>query len=135
MESDCDPIRIPAYAVSREVANISLKLEHLPASFMVDASYFFHACEPSWRWHNLTSLTPTSRLLVPDDSPTEIDDMLKAAAAMAMKIPNLETMKIWNGRKGMAMFSRYQSIKGEQDAVITWRGTEEFTLQPDVIQT
>lgn len=43
----CDPIRIPTSDVSRAVANASLKLEHLSASFMVDASYFFRTRERS----------------------------------------------------------------------------------------
>jgi hypothetical protein len=90
----CDPIRIPTSDVSRAVANASLELEHLSASFMVDASYFFDAREPSWKWPNLTSLALTSRLLAPDESPIEIDNMLRAAAAAAMKMPNLETMEI-----------------------------------------
>ena len=47
--TECDPIRIPTFDVSRAAANASLKLEHLSASSMVDASYFFHACQPSWK--------------------------------------------------------------------------------------
>ena len=40
MEYGCDPIRIPTYAVSREVANISVKLEHLSALLMVGCQLF-----------------------------------------------------------------------------------------------
>ncbi|KAI0802310.1 hypothetical protein GGR55DRAFT_692269 [Xylaria sp. FL0064] len=39
----------------RAVALASFKLEHLAASFIVDASHFFEV-EPSWEWPNLTSL-------------------------------------------------------------------------------
>lgn len=60
-ESGCDIIRKPAPAVSRIVALTSLKLEHLAASFIVDASHFFNI-EPSWEWPNLTSLVLTSKL-------------------------------------------------------------------------
>ncbi|KAJ9213918.1 hypothetical protein DTO166G4_4529 [Paecilomyces variotii] len=65
------PIRTPTPDVSRVVANASLELEHLSASFMVDASYFFCSREPSWKWPNLTSLALTSRLFAPDESPIE----------------------------------------------------------------
>ncbi|KAL2832168.1 hypothetical protein BDW59DRAFT_157626 [Aspergillus cavernicola] len=130
----CDPIRIPTSDVSRAVAKASLELEHLSASFIVDASYFFHTREPSWKWPSLTSLALTSRLLAPDESPTEIDNMLQTAAAAAMKMPNLETMEIWNGREGLAMLFRYQLTRGGRPAVITWRGTWEFTLRPPVAQ-
>jgi hypothetical protein len=102
-----DPMRIPSSSVSRAVANASLTLEHLSASFIVDASHFFDARELSWKWPNLTWLALTSRLLVPQERPTELDDMLRAAAAAAMKMPNLETMEIWNGEKGLAMLFKY----------------------------
>ncbi|RHZ45012.1 uncharacterized protein CDV56_100434 [Aspergillus thermomutatus] len=130
----CNPIRIPTSDVSWAVAKASLKLEHLSASFIVDASYFFHACKPSWKWPSLTSLALTSQLLTPDESPIKIDNMLQAAAAVAMKMPNLKSMEIWNGREGLAMLFRYQLTGEGQPAVITWRGTWEFTLRPPVVQ-
>lgn len=130
----CDPIRIPTSDVSWAVAKASLKLEHLSASFIVDASYFFHACEPSWKWPSMTSLALTSQLLTPDESPIEIDNMLQIAAAVAMRMPNLESMEIWNGREGSAMLFRYQLALEEQPAVLTCRGTWEFTLRPPVVQ-
>jgi hypothetical protein len=54
------PVRIPSPDVSRAVAKASLKLEQLSASFIVDASYFFHAQDPSWKWPNMTSLALAS---------------------------------------------------------------------------
>ncbi|PQE16276.1 Oxoglutarate iron-dependent oxygenase protein [Rutstroemia sp. NJR-2017a WRK4] len=134
MRLGCDPVRIPSSSVSRAVANASLTLEHLSASFIVDASQFFHAWELSWKWLNLTWLALTSQLLVPQERPRELDDMLQAAAAAAMKMPNLKTMEIWNGDKGLAMLFRYQRAKQGQPAVITCRGTWELTLRPLVIQ-
>lgn len=128
-------IRTPTFDLSRTVANTSLKLEHLSASFMVEAEYFFYAREPSWEWPNLTSLALTSQLLAPDESPANIDNMLQAAAAAAMKMPNLETMEIWNGREGLAMLFRYhRSIGSTQPPVITWRGTWEFAMQAPAIR-
>ncbi|KAI0836554.1 hypothetical protein F5Y06DRAFT_305293 [Hypoxylon sp. FL0890] len=129
-----EPIQTPTFAVSQMVANASLKLEHLAASFMVDASYFFQAREPSWLWPKLTSLVLTSRLLTPDRSPTDINDMLQAAAETAMKMPKLETMEIWNGRVGLATLFRYQSVGARRPAVVTWRGTWGLDLEPSVIR-
>jgi hypothetical protein len=101
----------------------------------VEASHFFDARELSWKWPNLTWLALNSRLLVPQERPTELDDMLRAAAAAAaMKMPNFEAMEIWNGEKGLAMLFRYQRVERVQPAVITWRGTWELTLRPLVIQ-
>ncbi|KZL81154.1 hypothetical protein CI238_08225 [Colletotrichum incanum] len=95
--SGCDRIRNPAPAVGQMVALTSLKLEHLAASFIADASHFFEI-HPAWEWPNLTSLILTSKLLTPDENSIEIGAMLRAAAAAAMKMPQLETMEIWNGR-------------------------------------
>jgi hypothetical protein len=134
MNLGCDPMRIPSFYVSRAVANASLTLEHLSASFIVEASQFFDARELSWKWPNLTWLALTSRLLVPQEHPAELNNMLRAAAAAAMKMPSLETMEIWNGERGLAMLFRYQRAEQGQPAVITWRGTWELTLRPLVIQ-
>ncbi|KAF5011673.1 hypothetical protein FDECE_2248 [Fusarium decemcellulare] len=136
---NCDPTRIPTSDVSRAIAGASLRLENLSASFIADASYFFDACQPSWEWPNLTSIVLTSRLLTPKKSGTDrINEMLQAAAAAASKMPKLQVMEIWNGQQGLAMVFRYRSggrgKPGGQPAVVTRRGTWEFTLQPSVIQ-
>ncbi|KAM0250667.1 hypothetical protein ACHAQJ_008544 [Trichoderma viride] len=131
--SSCDTIRNPAPAVSRMIALASLKLEHLAASFIADASYFFDI-EPSWEWPNLNSLVLTSKLLTPDENSTEIEAMLHAAAAAARKMPQLETMEIWNGRKGLAALFKYQAFRDRRQATITWRGTWKLTMEPSIIQ-
>ncbi|KAK7699709.1 hypothetical protein SLS64_011482 [Diaporthe eres] len=131
--TQCDSIRKPAPAVSRMVALASLQLEHLAASFIVDASQFFQI-EPSWKWPNLTSLALTSRLLTPDGKAAEIKAMLQSAAAAAMSMPQLETMEIWNGRKGIAGLFKYQASRERRRATITWRGTWEMAMEPSVIQ-
>ncbi|KAF7923621.1 hypothetical protein EAE99_006880 [Botrytis elliptica] len=71
---------------------------------------------PGSNWPNLTWLALTSRLLVPRERSAELDDMLQAAAAAAMNMPNLETMEKWNGEKGLAMLFRYQRNKRGQPA-------------------
>jgi hypothetical protein len=131
--AECDSIRSPAPAISRIVALASLKLEHLAASFVVDASHFFEI-EPSWEWPNLTSLVLTSGLLRTGENSIEIGAMLQAAAAAAMKMPQLETMEMWNGRKGLAALFKYQAFRKMQQATITWRGTWILTMEPSIIQ-
>lgn len=131
--SQCESFRKPAPAVSRMVALASLKLEHLAASFIVDPSQFFQI-EASWNWPNLTSLALTSGLLTPNGMATEIEAMLQAAAAAAKKMPQLETMEIWNGRKGIAALFKYQASRDRRRATIIWRGTWEMIMGPSVIQ-
>ncbi|KAI0100314.1 hypothetical protein GGR51DRAFT_532539 [Nemania sp. FL0031] len=131
--SKCDSIRNPSSAISRMVALASLKLEHLTASFIVDASHFFEI-NPSWEWPNLTSLVITSKLLAPNEDSVKIGSMLQTAAAVAIKMPQLETMEIWNGRKGLAALFKYHAFRDIQQAIITWRGTWELTMEPSTIK-
>ncbi|KAM0521326.1 hypothetical protein ACHAPE_002806 [Trichoderma viride] len=115
------------------VAVASLKLEHLAASFIVDVNHFFKI-ESSWEWPNLTSLALTSSLLTPDAGPMETAAMLQVAATAAMKMPQLETMEIWNGKGGLAALFKYQAFRSTQHAALTWRGTWDFTMEPSTIQ-
>jgi len=131
--NNCDSFRNPAPAVSRMIALASLELEHLAASFIVDASQFFEI-EPSWEWPNLISLVLTSKLLTPDENSIDIGAMLQAAAAAAIKMPQLEAMEIWNGRKGLAALFKYQAFRDIQQAIIIWRGTWKLTIEPSTIQ-
>lgn len=101
---------------------------------MVEASNFFAARELSWTWPNLTWLALTFRLLGPQERSTELDGMLQAAAATAMEMPNLETMEIWTGEKGLAMLFKYQRAWGGQPAVITCRGTWGLPLRTLVVE-
>ncbi|EXJ84734.1 hypothetical protein A1O3_05405 [Capronia epimyces CBS 606.96] len=130
--AECDSLRSPAPAVSHMIALASLKLEHLAASFIVDASDFFKI-EPSWEWSNLSSIVLTSNLLAPEH-PIEIGDMLRAAAAAATKMSRLETMEIWNGRQGLAALFKYQVFHDRHEATITWRGTWQLTMEPSILQ-
>ncbi|ETS05678.1 hypothetical protein M419DRAFT_5995 [Trichoderma reesei RUT C-30] len=127
------PIRDPSPVISRILAATSFELEHLAASFMVDARHFLDI-EPFWEWPNLTSLALTSRLLSPGADSGEIVAMLENAAAAAMNMPQLETMEIWNGRKGLAALFQYQVCRNRRQARITWRGTWAFTIEPSLVK-
>lgn len=76
----------------------------------------------------------TSKLLTPEESPVEIASMLQAAAAAAKKMPQLETMEIWNGRKGLAALFKYQALRNIKQVRIIWRCTWKSTMGQSVIQ-
>jgi hypothetical protein len=109
--ANCDPIRIPQYKVSEAAAAASINLESFAAAFFVDASYFFQARQSSWTWPNMTSLALTSRLLKPNAIFDEVDNMLRDAAAAAIKMPSLRVMEIWNGRRGVAVMTRVRMYR------------------------
>ncbi|KAF5544020.1 hypothetical protein FPHYL_11127 [Fusarium phyllophilum] len=129
----CDSFRNPTPAVGRMIALTSLPLEHLAASFIIDASHFF-AIDSSCEWPNLTSLVLTSRLHKPEEDSTKIGALLQAAAVAALRMPRLETLEIWNGQKGLAALFQYRVICGSREARILWRGTWKYHITPSVLQ-
>lgn len=133
---DADFIRESNFAMSRELAKASLDLEHLSASFLIDARHFFQACESTWVWSKLKSIAITSRILSSDKDSEKIKDALRAAAVTALQMSKLETMEIWNYEIGLACVFRYQVFKGEKPT-ITWRSNWDWSLELDfrVIQS
>ncbi|KAF5693749.1 hypothetical protein FDENT_1755 [Fusarium denticulatum] len=129
-------IRVPSRAVSQKLARTSQHLEMLSASFMVDAREFFLASQiqHSWTWDKLTSLALTSNVLTGDADPQHVNKMLQNAAATALRMPKLNKMELWNGRKGVAMLFRYQRAREDgQSATITIRGTSQLALGTAVV--
>lgn len=129
--ADCDDMRAPAPWVAQAVAKASLELEHLSASFIIDASHFIDAVKLEWTWSRINSVTLTSQLLHAQQNPDKINDMLEAAAWTALKMPKLKTFEIWHGRVGSAALLRYQ-LDGSGCAVLSWKATWKFALQPRV---
>ncbi|CAH0019730.1 unnamed protein product [Clonostachys rhizophaga] len=124
----CPRLREPSPNLSAALAETSLGLESLSAAFSVDASYFFNACQSSWNWAKLTLLTVTSQLLRPDADQHQLEEMLREAAAVALRMPQLQTLEIWEGRKGLAALFKYQS----RPARLTWKATWDFSI-PDSV--
>ncbi|PNP42922.1 hypothetical protein TGAMA5MH_05668 [Trichoderma gamsii] len=128
--------RTPSTALGRFLSKASLNFESLTGSFMVDACDFFNAHDQSSQeWPNLTLLVLTSQLLMPQQSPTDIMDMLQRAGLAATRMPKLRTMEIWNGRDKLAALFRYELLQEQRYAVITWKGTWDLILQPSVVET
>ena len=60
--------------------------------------------------------------------------MLQSAAAAAIKMPQLQIMEIWNGRKGLAALFKYETFRDTQQATIIWRGTWQLAIESSTIQ-
>ncbi|KAF2010513.1 hypothetical protein BU24DRAFT_399914 [Aaosphaeria arxii CBS 175.79] len=131
---DAQVIRTANTRVIGALAKASLTLEQFSAAFMVDADRFWDACRPDWTWRRLSSLSLTSRDLVPDASPKRINDLLHSAAQAAKRMPKLQTMEMWNGSPGYASVFRYRSVKARRPSDITWRGSWELTLEVRVVK-
>lgn len=98
---------------------------------MIDAERFFGNCSSFWIWPQLTSLTLTSTLLLPPNQ-AATNNLLQKIAGIAMRMPKLETIQIWNGGKRLAALFQYQLRS--RKAKITWRATWDFSLEASVIK-
>ncbi|KAH7274928.1 hypothetical protein B0J15DRAFT_539989 [Fusarium solani] len=119
--------RIPNAQTAQALLAASLELEHLSASFMVDAQDFFNAsqaCRHQPRWKNLEFLALTSRLVDPADKDLGLTNLLYAAGRFALGTPRLRTMILWYGYKNQVCAFIYKM----DDTSITWHGTREFDL-------
>ena len=119
-------------STAHALVDASQRLEYLAASFVSDTSHFFDACQQKNIWPKLESLTLTSKILDPQQNPVHINDFLETAALVAMKMPQLKSMELWNGSNGFAGVFQYQ--KCDWDASITWRGTWTLVFEPHVLK-
>ncbi|KAM3076843.1 hypothetical protein ACMFMG_003691 [Clarireedia jacksonii] len=128
-----DSVRSPSRAVGAALATKSITLEQLSVAFMIDAACFFAACKPSWIWLSLQSLALTSISLTRTETQGQILDLLQAAGNAAHQMPTLQTMVLWNGRKGEACGFIYQNVDGYRS--ITWRSTWDLELDSHLVET
>ncbi|KAK4448195.1 hypothetical protein QBC34DRAFT_466050 [Podospora aff. communis PSN243] len=132
-------------ALSREIVQATLNLEHFAAGYVIDAHNFFRSIDASWEWPNLTSLLLVSAtFLQPGSKLDQLDTqvlvndqvhgLLQAAAAAALKMPRLETMEIWISSVMHMGYFRYQVSREKRECQISWRGEWQVTMGVSVIQ-
>ncbi|KAI1372001.1 hypothetical protein F4677DRAFT_449837 [Hypoxylon crocopeplum] len=122
------------------IARASQTLEHLSASYIIDAKDFFQPFWPrstastGWTWDKLNTIALTSHFLNPDQPPKQTNDLFEAASIAARHMPNLGIMEIWNGRRGQ--HSCIFRFKNEGIAsTITWHSSWELEVEQRVIQS
>ncbi|KAH6876634.1 hypothetical protein B0T10DRAFT_497825 [Thelonectria olida] len=129
------PPLVTNLAHAEALARRSLPLRIFSCSFVIDAQHFFLSLEPDWSWPNLESLALTSRVLVPTADQEEVVELLVRAAQAALRMPNLQTMTLWNGRRSMACAFTYSKTNDENHCPsIAWRGTWDLEFPPHLIQ-
>ncbi|KAH6693058.1 hypothetical protein EV126DRAFT_444709 [Verticillium dahliae] len=108
-------------------ASQSRKLERLSVSFLVDAKDFFDSCvKQHGTWRHLETLALTVRLFQQETPHQEINDLLLKASEIAVRMPKLRTMVLWNGARGNACAFVFQAKAG--CAFITWRSTWDHEI-------
>jgi hypothetical protein len=100
--------------------------EEIWVSLLFDAKVFFSCCFENYTWWHLRSLCLTSPALN-SGSPAEAAALLHDAARVAMRMPMLHTLVLWNGEEqGQACAFIYRA--SSTGPSITWRGTWDIGL-------
>ena len=117
------------HGLGQSFAAMSLGLECLAVSYMIEAEDFFMGCakQRSSTWETLQSLALTSRSLRRHGSREAIEDLLCDAGRAALQMPKLQTLVIWHGAKGVASAFIYR-VKAGVCASVQWRGLWSFEL-------
>jgi hypothetical protein len=123
-------------SLAKAFAAKSHHLEHLSISYMIDAQQFFTSCQQlPCTWTLLQSLTLTSSTLGRTVSHQHIYTLLKNASSIALKMPQLKTMVLWNSEPKHACAVIYQQHTASAIATLTWRGTRDLELSDDVVES
>ncbi|KAK1247427.1 hypothetical protein MKX07_002336 [Trichoderma sp. CBMAI-0711] len=100
--------------------------EEIWVSLLFDAKVFFSCCFENYTWWHLRSLCLTSPVLN-SGFPAEAAALLHDAARVAMRMPMLHTLVLWNGEEqGQACAFIYRA--SSTGPSITWRGTWDIGL-------
>jgi hypothetical protein len=129
-------LRVDSLSLGLCMARASRQLQHLSASFVVDARHFFQPFWPQpstartantkgWVWSRLETMALTSQLLFsPHESEEDINYLLEATSRAVRRMPKLHTLEIWNGNGDEhACLFRYSYDPGSRRASLTWKGT------------
>ncbi|KAJ3476982.1 hypothetical protein NLG97_g8965 [Lecanicillium saksenae] len=116
--------RKPNPKVSRALVLASSNLEYIAVSFIADARYFLTA-EPELEWPNLKSLVLTLELMARRHDTKDMQEVLQSAAAAMKKMPRLEILAIWTGRKGLATLFQYQVLPKAWEVAVSQNGHDE----------
>lgn len=103
---------------------------------MIDAQQFFTSCQQlPCTWNLLQSLTLTSSTLARTAPHENVYTLLRNASSVALKMPQLKTMVLWNSEPGQACAVIYQRNNASAMATLTWRGTWNLELGDDVVES
>ncbi|GAB0133847.1 hypothetical protein EsDP_00002241 [Epichloe bromicola] len=129
-------LTVPDDRVAMALAKRSIGLEHLAAASLVEASSFFRSCSPHWIWENLRYLALTSDKLAhhdsqDDETASKMGEMLESAGRVALKMPQLREMVLWNAQGGQAGAFIYQLKHGS--SFVIWRGSWTYQIPAQVL--
>lgn len=103
---------------------------------MIDAQQFFTSCQQlPCTWNLLQLLTLTSSTLTQGAPRQIVYTLLRNASSIALTMPQLKTMVLWNTEPGQACAVIYHRHDESAVATLTWRGTWDLELSNNVIES
>ncbi|KAH7004388.1 hypothetical protein EDB82DRAFT_550765 [Fusarium venenatum] len=105
---------------SQNLSLASLRLEQLSISFLINAEDFVAACREEWTWDHMQSIALAFQGSGKRYAGS-INSLLLSIAKLALRMPKLETMVLWNGGRGNSCAFIY--TRNKYYARVLWRGT------------
>lgn len=103
---------------------------------MIDAQHFFASCQQlPCNWNLLQLLTLTSYTLAQGAPRQIVYTLLRNASSIALTMPQLKTMVLWNTKPGQACAVIYQRRTASPVATLTWRSTWDLEFSDDVVES
>ncbi|KAF2854696.1 hypothetical protein T440DRAFT_496075 [Plenodomus tracheiphilus IPT5] len=122
--------------LAKAFAAKSHHLEHLSISYKIDAQQFFTSCQQlPCTWNLLHSLTLTSSTLARTVPHQYIYTLLRNASSIALRMPQLKTMVLWNSEPRQACAVIHQQHTASAMGTLTWRGTWNLELSDDDVES
>ncbi|KAF5558932.1 Oxoglutarate iron-dependent oxygenase [Fusarium mexicanum] len=118
---------------TKQFAARSLDLEVLSVSFMTSAEDFFARCQSDWTWKNLQTIILTTRQFIHDMGSEVVSALLQDAARVALCMPRLETMVLWNASR-MNHATSFTYHHRTKVATITWCSTVDLDFDNHTVQ-
>ncbi|CVK95954.1 uncharacterized protein FMAN_13876 [Fusarium mangiferae] len=118
---------------SKQFAAKSLNLEHLSISFVAIAETFFSHCQSDWTWKSLQTVILTTRQFTRDLASKAVSVFLQDAAQVALRMPRLEIIVLWNARRRRRA-SSFTYRRTKMAATIAWCSTMDVEFDRYTVQ-
>ncbi|KAF5643514.1 Oxoglutarate iron-dependent oxygenase [Fusarium tjaetaba] len=118
---------------TEQFAARSLDLQVLSVSFLALAEDFFSDCQPDWTWKSLETIILTTAEFTDDLVSGAVSLLLQDAAQVALRMPRLETMVLWNTKRGRYATS-FTYRRTKLSATIAWCSTVDLDFDPDTVR-
>ncbi|KAF5665546.1 oxidoreductase [Fusarium denticulatum] len=118
---------------TKQFAARNLDLQVLSVSFLASAEDFFSDCQSDWTWKNLQTIILTTRQFNPDIISEAVSAVLQSAAQVALRMPRLETMVLWNTKR-MRHATSFTYRRTKLSATIAWCSTMDLDFDPYTVR-